>query len=162
MRFRWVWIFTAIIVLMPTRPRRRFLQRKNDSRHRRRQRRRRFRYLHARHGTPYGKAYSRQSRHVVENMTGAGTLIAAKYLHSSAKPDGLSFGIFNGALILSGALGNKSIDFEMRELEFLGVPVQDSTVCALRKESGVSNMDHGRRKSGRSSRRPESATAPAT
>ena len=46
-------------------------------------------------------------------MTGAGTLIAAKYLHSSAKPDGLSFGIFNGALILSGALGNKSIDFDM-------------------------------------------------
>lgn len=78
---------------------------------------------------------------VVENMTGAGTLIAAKYLYGSAKPDGLAFGIFNGALILSGALGNKSIDFDMRELEYLGVPVQDSTVCALRKESGVANMD---------------------
>lgn len=78
---------------------------------------------------------------VVENMTGAGTLIAAKYLHSSAKPDGLAFGIFNGALILSGALGNKSVDFDMRELEYLGVPVQDNTVCALRKESGVTNMD---------------------
>ena len=78
---------------------------------------------------------------VVENMTGAGTLIAAKYLYGSAKPDGLSFGMFNGALILSGALGNKSVDFDMRELEFLGVPVQDSTVCALRKESGVTNMD---------------------
>ena len=78
---------------------------------------------------------------IVENMTGAGTLIAAKYLHSSAKPDGLSFGIFNGALILSGALGNKSVDFDMRELEYLGVPVQDNTVCALRKESGVTNMD---------------------
>lgn len=78
---------------------------------------------------------------VVENMTGAGTLIAAKFLHSSAKPDGLAFGIFNGALILSGALGNKSVDFDMRELEYLGVPVQDNTVCALRKESGVTNMD---------------------
>ena len=50
---------------------------------------------------------------LVENMTGAGTLIAAKFLHSSAKPDGLAFGIFNGALILSGALGNKSVDFDM-------------------------------------------------
>ena len=78
---------------------------------------------------------------IVENMTGAGTLIAAKYLHSSAKPEGLSFGIFNGALILSGALGNKSVDFDMRELEYLGVPVQDSTVCALRKESGVTKVD---------------------
>jgi tripartite-type tricarboxylate transporter receptor subunit TctC len=78
---------------------------------------------------------------VVENMTGAGTMIAAKYLHSNAKPDGLSFGMFNGALILSRALGNKSVDFDIKELEFLGVPVQDSTVCALRKESGVTNIE---------------------
>jgi tripartite-type tricarboxylate transporter receptor subunit TctC len=49
--------------------------------------------------------------------------------------------MFNGALILSRALGNKSVDFDIKELEFLGVPVQDSTVCALRKESGVTNMD---------------------
>lgn len=78
---------------------------------------------------------------LVENMTGAGTLIAAKYLHSSAKPDGLAFGIFNGSLILGRALGMKGIDFDVRELEYLGVPVQDSPVCALRKESGVTNMD---------------------
>jgi tripartite-type tricarboxylate transporter receptor subunit TctC len=78
---------------------------------------------------------------VVENMTGAGTFIAAKYLHSSAKPDGLSFGMFNGALILGRVLGMKGIDIDMRELEYLGVPVQDSTVCALRKESGITNMD---------------------
>jgi tripartite-type tricarboxylate transporter receptor subunit TctC len=79
---------------------------------------------------------------LVENMTGAGTLIAAKYLHSSAKPDGLTFGIFNGGLILGRVLGMKGIDFDVRELEFIGAPVQDSTVCALRKESGVTNMDH--------------------
>ncbi|HXV49930.1 MAG TPA: tripartite tricarboxylate transporter substrate-binding protein [Candidatus Binatia bacterium] len=78
---------------------------------------------------------------MVENMTGAGTLIAAKYLHSGAKPDGLAFGIFNGALILGRALGMKGIDFDVRELEYLGVPVQDSPVCTLRKESGVANVD---------------------
>ena len=78
---------------------------------------------------------------IVENMTGAGTMIAAKYVHSSAKPDGLSIGMFNGGLILSRALGNKNVDFAIQELEYLGVPVQDSTVCALRKESGVTNMD---------------------
>ena len=78
---------------------------------------------------------------IVENMTGGATLIAAKYLHSSAKPDGLTFGIFNGGLILGRAMGMKGIDFDVRELEYLGVPVQDSTVCALRKESGVVNMD---------------------
>jgi tripartite-type tricarboxylate transporter receptor subunit TctC len=78
---------------------------------------------------------------VVENMTGAGTLIAAKYVHSSAKPDGLSIGMFNGGLILGRVLGMKGIDFDMRELEYLGVPVQDNPVCALRKDSGVTNME---------------------
>jgi tripartite-type tricarboxylate transporter receptor subunit TctC len=78
---------------------------------------------------------------IVENMTGAGTLIAAKYVHSSAKPDGLSIGMFNGGLILGRVIGMKGIDFDMRELEYLGVPVQDNPVCALRKESGVTNME---------------------
>ncbi|MGZ8444125.1 MAG: Bug family tripartite tricarboxylate transporter substrate binding protein [Candidatus Binatia bacterium] len=78
---------------------------------------------------------------IVENMTGAGTLIAAKYVHGSAKPDGLSIGMFNGGLILGRVLGMKGIDFDMRELEYLGVPVQDNPVCALRKESGVTNME---------------------
>jgi tripartite-type tricarboxylate transporter receptor subunit TctC len=78
---------------------------------------------------------------IVENMTGAGTFIAAKYVHSSTKPDGLSIGMFNGSLILGRVIGMKGIDIDMRELEFLGVPVQDSTVCAVRKESGITNMD---------------------
>jgi tripartite-type tricarboxylate transporter receptor subunit TctC len=78
---------------------------------------------------------------IVENMTGAGTFIAAKYVHSSAKPDGLSIGMFNGGLILGRVLGMKGIDIDMRELEFLGVPVQDNTVCAIRKEGGVTNID---------------------
>ena len=142
MRFRWVWIFTAIIVLITDSSRADdFYKGKTirvivggsagggfDI----------YTRAMARH---MGKHIPGNPAMIVENMTGAGTLIAAKYLHSSAKPDGLSFGIFNGALILSGALGNKSIDFDMRELEFLGVPVQDSTVCALRKESGITNMD---------------------
>ena len=142
MRLRWVWIFTAIIVLIA------------DSSHADDFYKGKtirvivggsagggfdiYTRAMARH---MGKHIPGNPAMLVENMTGAGTLIAAKYLHSSAKPDGLSFGIFNGALILSGALGNKSIDFDMRELEFLGVPVQDSTVCALRKESGVTGMD---------------------
>jgi tripartite-type tricarboxylate transporter receptor subunit TctC len=78
---------------------------------------------------------------VVDNMTGAGTFIAAKYVHSSAKPDGLSIGMFNGGLILGRVLGMKGIDIDMRELEFLGVPVQDNPVCAVRRESGVTNID---------------------
>jgi hypothetical protein len=34
---------------------------------------------------------------VVENMTGAGSLIAANYTFNSAKPDGMFVGIWNSA-----------------------------------------------------------------
>lgn len=77
---------------------------------------------------------------VVENMTGAATRIAAKHIHSAAKPDGLTFGIFNGYLILGRVLGAKGIDFDVRQFEWIGVPVQDSIVCALHKSSGVTNL----------------------
>ena len=35
---------------------------------------------------------------VVENMTGAGSLISANYTYNSAKPDGLFVGVWNSAL----------------------------------------------------------------
>jgi tripartite-type tricarboxylate transporter receptor subunit TctC len=77
---------------------------------------------------------------VVDNMTGAATRIAAKYIHSSAKPDGLTFGIFNGYLILGRVLGTEGIDFDVRQFDYIGVPVKDNVVCALHKASGITNL----------------------
>jgi tripartite-type tricarboxylate transporter receptor subunit TctC len=81
---------------------------------------------------------------VVENMTGAATRIAAKYMHSAAKPDGLTFGIFNGYLILGQVLNPKAFDFDMRQFQWLGVPIQDNVACVLRKEAGITNIDQWR------------------
>jgi tripartite-type tricarboxylate transporter receptor subunit TctC len=77
---------------------------------------------------------------VVENMTGAATRIAAKYLFSAAQPDGLAFGIFNGYLMLGRVLGMKGLDFDVRKFEWVGVPVQDHVACALHKSSGVTSL----------------------
>ena len=78
---------------------------------------------------------------VVESMSGAATRIAAKYLHASAKPDGLTFGIFNGYLILGRVLGTEGIDFDVRKFEYIGVPVKDNVVCALQKASGIASLE---------------------
>ena len=78
---------------------------------------------------------------IVDNMTGAATRIAAKYMHSAAKPDGLTFGIFNGYLILGRLLGMKGLDFDVRDFEYIGVPVQDNVACALTKASGITNLE---------------------
>src|SRR5213080_2678666 len=49
---------------------------------------------------------------VVENMTGAGSLISANHLYRVAKPDGLTIGAFNGNQILGQLVGAHGIDFD--------------------------------------------------
>ncbi|MDH3444365.1 MAG: tripartite tricarboxylate transporter substrate-binding protein [Deltaproteobacteria bacterium] len=78
---------------------------------------------------------------VVDNMPGAGHLIAANHLFKVAKPDGLTMGNFIGGLFLQQALGRAGIEFDSGKFEFIGVPVKDSTTCALTKASGITNME---------------------
>jgi tripartite-type tricarboxylate transporter receptor subunit TctC len=77
---------------------------------------------------------------IVENMTGAGSRVAANYLFK-ASADGLIVGNFIGSLVLQQILGDKGIEFDARRFEWLGAPVQDESVCALTKASGIHSLD---------------------
>jgi tripartite-type tricarboxylate transporter receptor subunit TctC len=79
---------------------------------------------------------------VVENMTGAGTLISANHVYKVAKPDGLTIGHFIGGLILQHVLGKPGIEFDGRKFEYLGVPAQDNTVIGIAKAGGVTSIDN--------------------
>ena len=79
---------------------------------------------------------------VVENMTGAGSLIAANHTYKVAKPDGLTIGHFIGGLILQHVLGKPGIEFDGRKFEHLGVPAQDTTTVGINKASGITSIDH--------------------
>jgi tripartite-type tricarboxylate transporter receptor subunit TctC len=78
---------------------------------------------------------------VVENMTGAGSLIAANHVYKVAKPDGLSIGHFIGGLFLGQVLGQKGIEFDARKFEFIGAPITDHVVCAMTKASGMTSVE---------------------
>jgi tripartite-type tricarboxylate transporter receptor subunit TctC len=78
---------------------------------------------------------------VVENMTGAGSLIAANHVYKVAKPDGLTVGHFIGGLFLGQVLGQKGIEFDARKFEFIGAPITDHVVCALTKASGITTVE---------------------
>ena len=97
----------------------------------------------------YARAIARQmGKHIpgsptviVENMTGAGSLRSANFLYRVAKPDGLTIGHFLGGLLLGQALGREGIEFDARKFEYLGVPVRESSICALSKKTGFSNIE---------------------
>ena len=78
---------------------------------------------------------------IVDNMTGAGSRLAANYLYKASAPDGLTIGNFIGSLLLQQILGDQGVEFDGKRFEWLGAPVQDETVCALTKASGVTNLD---------------------
>jgi tripartite-type tricarboxylate transporter receptor subunit TctC len=78
---------------------------------------------------------------VVENMTGAGSLIAANHVYKVAKPDGLTIGHFIGGLFLGQVLGQKGIEFDARKFEFIGAPITDHVVCAMTKASGMTSVE---------------------
>jgi tripartite-type tricarboxylate transporter receptor subunit TctC len=77
---------------------------------------------------------------IVENMTGAGSLIATNYVYKVAKPDGLTIGSISGSLILAQLLEQPGIEFDARKFEWLGMPTATNTVCAVTKASGIKTL----------------------
>ena len=78
---------------------------------------------------------------IVDNMPGAGSIIMTNHMYKVAKPDGLTMGHFNGALILGQVLGQPGIEFDARKFEYVGAAVSESVVCSLSKASGVTSID---------------------
>lgn len=78
---------------------------------------------------------------VVENMTGAGGLIAANHLYNRAKPDGLTIGAWASPLVLQQIMGNEAAQFDGRKFGYLGIPSPYDTVCTFNQQSGITKMD---------------------
>jgi tripartite-type tricarboxylate transporter receptor subunit TctC len=78
---------------------------------------------------------------IVENMTGAGSLIAANHVYRVAKPDGLTIGHFIGGLYMQQIFGKPGVEFDARKFEYVGVPVKDNPTCAFTRASGITSME---------------------
>jgi tripartite-type tricarboxylate transporter receptor subunit TctC len=78
---------------------------------------------------------------IVENMPGAGSLIAANHLYKVARPDGLTLGNFAGGLVLGQVVGQPGIEFDARKFAWVGTPSREVSVCALTKASGITSIE---------------------
>jgi tripartite-type tricarboxylate transporter receptor subunit TctC len=77
---------------------------------------------------------------VVDNMSGAGSMIAANHIFRVAKPDGLTIGHFIGGLFLQQILGKPGIEFDARKFEYIGAPAQDNFIMGLHKNTGFTSL----------------------
>ncbi len=81
---------------------------------------------------------------VVQNMPGAGSLVAANYLYNVAPKDGTSFGLIARNMPLLGLLGNNSnVRFDPHKFTWLGSSSNfsnDAYVLIVRKDAAVKSL----------------------
>lgn len=89
----------------------------------------------------FGKHIAGNPTVIVDNMTGAGSMIAANYVYKAAKPDGLTIGHPNGMIFLNQIFKQPGVEFDAMKYEYIGVPYQDDPIVFVAKASGVTNME---------------------
>ena len=86
---------------------------------------------------------------VVENMPGAGSLVAANWIYNAAPKDGTVAANFNGQLFTQRLLGAPAVQFDLEQFEYLGVPVADNLLCVASGQSGFKALSEAQKPNGR-------------
>ena len=78
---------------------------------------------------------------VVQNLTGAGGLIAGNYIYNKTKPNGLTVGVWNNQFVVHQALGSRRVKFDARKFGWVGAPVTGWPSCAVMGFTGIKSWD---------------------
>jgi len=78
---------------------------------------------------------------VVQNMPGAGGVIAANYVYNVAKPDGLTLGTASPSIYMDQIIGRKEIQFDWAKFNWIGSPEQYDYVFIMRGDSPYKSID---------------------
>lgn len=78
---------------------------------------------------------------MVQNMPGAGSIVAANYLYGVAKPDGLTIGMFQTHLYLMQLVGQSEIKFDVRKFNWLGSQEKGQMMLYIRADTPYKSID---------------------
>jgi tripartite-type tricarboxylate transporter receptor subunit TctC len=78
---------------------------------------------------------------VVQNMPGAGSITAANYLTSIAKPDGLTIGLISSALYFDQLIKRGEVNFDWSKFTWIGTPERTSEMIYLRSDAPYKTVD---------------------
>ena len=89
-----------------------------------------------------GKHIPGNPNFVVQNMPGAGHVVAVNYLYSQAKPDGLTLiGSVIPSLYLNQLIGRPEIQFDWSKFEWIGSPVRGNSQMYMRSDTPYKTID---------------------
>jgi tripartite-type tricarboxylate transporter receptor subunit TctC len=79
------------------------------------------------------------STFVVKNVPGAGHMIGANTI-AAAKPDGLTFGIFNTGLIYNQLIKHQGVRFDLTKMSWIGKAASDSRIMIIAAQSPIKSF----------------------
>ncbi|HET7008419.1 MAG TPA: tripartite tricarboxylate transporter substrate-binding protein [Candidatus Binatia bacterium] len=71
---------------------------------------------------------------IVQNMPGGGSLTAANYVYSVAKPDGLTLGAVTAPIYFAQLLGRKEVQFDWAKFTWIGTPEENDELVFIRSD----------------------------
>jgi tripartite-type tricarboxylate transporter receptor subunit TctC len=78
---------------------------------------------------------------IVQNMPGAGGLIAANNIYSVAKPDGLTLGMMSYGMYLDQLVGRKEVQYDIRKFNWIGSPEKSDVILYMRSDAPYKSLD---------------------
>src|SRR6185503_4952256 len=71
---------------------------------------------------------------IVQNMPGGGSITAANYVYSVAKPDGLTLGAVTAPVYFAQLLGRKEVQFDWAKFTWIGTPEDNDELLFIRSD----------------------------
>jgi len=78
---------------------------------------------------------------VIQNMPGAGSLVAANYVYGVAKPDGLTIGFVTPGLYFNQLIGMKEVHFDWAKFTWIGSPERTVRIIYIRSDAPYKTLD---------------------
>lgn len=72
---------------------------------------------------------------IVENLPGAGSMIAANNIYNLEKPDGLTIGTFNQGLPFAQLLKSEGVRFDLTKYEWIGSTAREASLFTVRSDT---------------------------
>jgi tripartite-type tricarboxylate transporter receptor subunit TctC len=72
---------------------------------------------------------------IVQNMPGAGSMIAMNHVYNVAKPDGLTLGMPIFGIYLDQLVGRKEVQFDILKIHYIGSPEKSDVLFYVRADS---------------------------
>jgi tripartite-type tricarboxylate transporter receptor subunit TctC len=84
---------------------------------------------------------------IIQNMPGAGSVIAANHVYNVTKPDGLTIGAIYPALYFDQISNKPEIKFDWNKFNFIGSPIISNHLMYMRSDAPYKSIDDVRKAS---------------